>query len=460
VFAASVPTSQRRRAVVIGTIGALLGIGGIGAAAAAAPHIVRASSSLGRPEANNASFSPAISADGRWVTFASDASNLVENDYNHRRDIFLREVDTGRLTRISVSDTGQQANGPSYNPSISGDGRYVAYDSFASNLVLDDDNADGDVFLYDRLARTTRLISRGLDGKPATGQSGFPVISADGNTVAFESTAPHIVAGEPTASTQVYAWDRPTGKFQRISTSYSGGPVAAGNAALSADGRFVAFASTADSVVPGDFNQAADVFVRDRRTGSTVRASVNSFGGEGNGNSINPSISADGRYVAFESTASNLLATNPTAQNLPRIPFDPTGTLEGGDTNFVSDVFVHDLITGRTTRASVASDGTEPTAESYAASISGNGRYVAFVSAAPNLVPGKTTKFREVYVHDQVTGTTTRVCQAPDGSQCDNLSTTPSIDAGGTRIAFSAEATNVVAGHRNSEADIFVRIAD
>lgn len=432
----------------------------MGAAAASMPRIVRVSTNLGHPEANDASYTPVISADGHWVAFASDASDLVDGDFNHRRDIFLREVDTGRLTRISVSSRGRQGNGNSYNPSISADGRYVVYDSFATNLVLDEDRVEGNVFGYDRLTGVTTLISRGLDGRPANAQSGFAVISADGKTVAFESTATNIVSGPQSPSTQIYTWERTTGAFERISKSYTGDPEPAGNASISADGRYVAFASGASSIVLGKFNQAADVFVRDRRAQITVRASVNSFGGEGNGKSLAPSISADGRYVAFESIASNLLGTNPTPQNIPRIPLDPPGNLEGEVTDFVSAIFVHDLATGRTVRVSVASDGTPAAGESYGASMSGNGRYVAFVSTAPNLVAGRTTQAREVYVHDMTTGVTTRVCEGRQGADCDKLSTGASIDADGGRIAFASEATNLVPDDHNPDPDIFVRIAD
>lgn len=431
--------------------------------AATQPRFVRASSPHGGPEANDAAYSPAISADGRWVAFASDASNLVPGDYNHRRDIFLRDLTTSRIIRVSVSSTGQQGNADSYNPSVSADGRYVVYDSFASNLVPDDRNRQGDVFLFDRVTGASTLVSRGRDGKPADGQSGFAVISADGSTVAFESTAQNVVA-EPTGSAaQVYTWDRKSGAMEVASKAYTGGAAGGGSGGLSisADGRFVAFASGSDTLVPNDHNQAQDVFVRDRKLGTTLRVSVNGNGGEGNGKSDGPALSADGRYVAFESTATNLLAADPTAQDVPRVPrnLDPTGRIEGGDDNFASDIFVHDLKTGATKRVSVASDGSEAKGDSYHAAISGDGRRVAFVSVATNLVAGDTDHFREVFLHDLDSGATTRVCVAGNGGPCDKLGITPALDGDGGRIAFASEATNVVADDRNSEPDVFVRFS-
>jgi Tol biopolymer transport system component len=426
------------------------------AAVAAPGGMVRAD-----PSANAGAYTPAISADGRWVVFASDASNLVPGDYNHRRDIFLRDLSDGSITRVSVSSKGQQANSDSFNPSISADGRYIVYDSFASNLVPDDDNGEGDVFLYDRLARTTTLVTRGTAGKAGAGQSGFATISADGNTVVFESTARDLLAGVDSPSGQVYAWDRRTSVFELVTVGWAGGAAGGGSGgvSVSADGRYVAFASGSAGLVPNDYNQASDVFVRDRKLHSTVRVSVNSNGGEGNGKSDAPSISADGQRVAFESTATNLLGTNPTAQNAPRVPrsLDPSGTLEGGDNNFASDIFVHDLGTGRTRRVSVATAGTEANGDSYGAAISGDGRYVAFVSVATNLVAGDTNRTREVFVHDIGNGATSRVCADGAAARCDRLSTTASVDKDGGRIVFASAGSDVVSDDANHEAEILVR---
>ena len=207
------------------------------------------------------------------------------------------------------------------------------------------------------------------------------------------------------------------------------------NPTISADGTTVAFASFATNLVPNDTNDAADVFVHDRHTGRTTRVSVASGGTEGDRGSFNPSISADGRFVAFES--------------------DATG-LTGGDHNAAGDVFVHDRETGRTGRVSVASDGTEGGGASFRPSISGEGRFVAFVSFAINLVPGDSNGVGDVFVRDRQAGRTARVSVASNGSQGDAASLSPSISSDGTTVAFASSATNLVTEDTNDASDVFV----
>jgi|GEM_PF-1585857 len=227
---------------------------------------------------------------------------------------------------------------------------------------------------------------------------------------------------------------------QRVSVA-SGGTQGNGDSgcpSISADGRYVAFQSYASNLVPGDTNGTWDVFVHDRLTGQTTRVSVASDGTQGNGDSECPSISADGRYVAFASLASNLVP---------------------GDTNGTWDVFVHDRLTGQTTRVSVASGGAQGNSGSWCPSISADGRYVAFQSYASNLVPGDTNGVLDVFVHDRLTGQTTRVSVASDGTQGDSYSFGSSISADGRYVAFSSLASNLVPGDTNDKPDIFVAAA-
>src|SRR5207244_11440584 len=214
--------------------------------------------------------------------------------------------------------------------------------------------------------------------------------------------------------------------------------------AVSADGRFVAFVSFSDNLVPGDTNGVPDIFVRDRLTGTTERVSASSSGAQANGNSGfldgmgGPSISADGRYVAFDSEASNLVK---------------------GDTNGAIDVFVHDRLTGTIERDSVASDGTQGNGDSKQPSISGDGNSIAFGSFAKNLVQPDTNFAQDVFVHDRATGTTVRVSDAPDGSQGNNWSFSPDLDGNGHIVVFDSFASNL-GGNPNATVQVFLRDLD
>jgi Tol biopolymer transport system component len=335
----------------------------------------------------------------------------------------------------------------------------VVYDSFASNLVPGDTNRQGDVFLYDRDHRTTTRISVRYDGMQTDAQSGFGVISKDGNIIAFESRATEIIKSVKSPATQLYAYDRTRKTTDLISAAFLGGPAGGGSGALSLsdDGRYVAFSSGAADVVPYDVNQRDDVFVRDRQTATTRRVSVNSVGGEANGASAEPSLSGDGRYVAFESQATNLLGIDPTFQDDPKSIINPEGKLDTGDTNNVPDVFVYDLRTGSIERDSVSATGEQANTDSYGASISGDGRYVAFVSLASNLVPGDTNKVREVYVRDRTAHTTIRVATSDAGLPGNKLSVMPAVSRDGSVVVFASDASNLVLGDTNHESDIFLR---
>jgi Tol biopolymer transport system component len=342
----------------------------------------RVSVSSAGAEGNNNSGSTSISADGRYVAFDSGASNLVPGDTNGRSDVFVHDRQTAATTRVSVSSAAAQGNDHSYAPSISADGRYVAFYSHATNLVPGDTNATHDVFVHDRQTAATTRVSVSSAGAQANGGSDKPSISADGRYVAFESQASNLVAGDTNATEDVFVHDRQTGTTTRVSVSSAGaqGDGHSNAPSISADGRYVAFHSGATNLVPTDTNNWYDVFVHDRQSGTTTRVSVSSAGGQGNGTSRWASISADGRYVAFNSSASNLVP---------------------GDTNDAYDVFVHDRQMGSTTRVSVSSAGAEGNGESEVPSISADGRYVGFESTAANLVPGDTNGYYDVFVHDR-----------------------------------------------------------
>jgi Tol biopolymer transport system component len=337
-------------------------------------------------QGNSSSYgTPSISADGRYVAFYSPASNLVSGDTNGSVDIFVRDRQTGTTELVSVSSSGVQGNGSSYSPSISADGRYVAFYSLASNLVTADTNLYEDVFVRDRQAGTTERVSVSSAGAQGNSSSYTPSISADGRYVAFRSYATNLVSGNVNGYSDIFVRDRQTGTTTRVSVANAGyeGNNDSSSPSISADGRYVAFASLASNLVSGagDTNGVEDIFVRDRQTGTTERVSVSSAGTQGNGASSSPSISADGRYVAFYSLASNLVS---------------------GDTNGTFDIFVRDRQTGTTELVSVSSSGVQGNSASSSPSISADGRYVAFYSPASNLVSGDTNGSADIFVRAEL----------------------------------------------------------
>lgn len=374
---------------------------------AVASGTTRVSVSSAGSQANHSSDKPEFSGDGRYVVFSSWASNLVAGDTNETQDVFVRDLATGITTCVSVDSGETQANGGSHNASISMDGRYVVFESTASNLVAGDTNGTTDVFVRDLVAGTTTMV--GADARS-------PQISADGRYVVFHNGS---------------------GSFVRDMVANTTTPVVGGQFAdISADGRYVVFQSALDNLVPGDTNGARDVFVRDMVAGTTTRVSVDSAESQAIGaNSSNARISADGRYVVFASEATNLVA---------------------GDTNGSSDIFVRDLVNGTTVRVSVDSAGLQGNGASYAASISSDGRYVVFYSTASNLVTGDTNARDDIFVHDLLTGTTTRSSVDSSGGQANNTSLYPIVSADGSLVAFTSNATNFVINDTNSSADIFV----
>ena len=240
----------------------------------------RVSVSSSGAQANDLSRSPTISASGRYVAFSSDAHNLVDGDTIYQHSVFLHDRQTGQTSLISVSSSGVQGNGASYNSSITADGRYVAFHSYATNLVPGDTNGVADAFVHDRQTGQTTRVSVSSTGEQGDLNSLSPSISADGRYVAYSSWSSNLVEGESNDRMDVFVYDRQTGRPSRISVS-SGGEPGNGNSempSISADGRFVAFHSIASNLVEGDTNDKYDEFVHDRQTGQTTRASVSSNG--------------------------------------------------------------------------------------------------------------------------------------------------------------------------------------
>jgi Tol biopolymer transport system component len=388
----------------------------------------------------------------------------------------------GPTTRISVASDGTQANGYSYGQDANSDGRYIAYESEASNLVANDTNGKQDVFLYDAQSKTTELISVGVGGAPANGVSRGPRLSADGRFIAYDSEASNLVDGDPSNRVDVFVWDRETRTTTRITAGVATGGASAditadgryvtyhhshtngsyqvsihdrqakrtflvshkadgsagsgnsGWARVSANGRFITYQSVATDLVAGDTNDEVDVFVYDRAAKTTTRISVTSAGAQGNGGAHDPVISGNGRYVTYHSSASNLVA---------------------GDTNESPDVFLYDRQTKQTSAVSVASDGAFGDDMSLSGDLSADGRFVTFWSFATNFDPTDTNANADVYLYDRRKKTTTRI-SVPKGGGDPHGSGTPTITADGRVVLFSSQVADLVEGDTNNEGDVFV----
>lgn len=349
------------------------------------------------------------------------------------------------LFRVSIATNGAQGDSHSDSPSISADGRYVAFTSYATTLVPDDTNGVQDVFVHDRQTGQTTRVSVASGGAQGDKLSTAPSISADGRFVAFTSYATNFASGT-SGQGDIFVHDRLLGEteFISIATGELVNNKGSAHPSISADGRYVAFSLMYWYPIPeypDDLRWYSVIYVRDRLTLTTQRITpillpYNDHLGE---NSFLPMISADGRFVTFSSNVTVLL-----------VP---------GDNNFKEDIFVYTMQTGEFTRVSVASNGAEANDHSYTPVISADGRLVAFMSAASNLVTGDTNDLPDIFVHDRDTGQTQRVSIAADGTQTSGQpadSRLPSISADGRYVAFQSDASNLVPVDTNNSLDVFL----
>lgn len=384
----------------------------------------------------------AVSDDGRFVAFASDATDLVAGDTNGHTDIFVRDRADGTTERVSVNSAEEQAlDGDSERPAISGDGRYVVFRSGATNLRAGDDVIARELYIRDRSAGTTEVVSFS-DDEQDVGSGDYPDISADGRYVVFESNS--VSFPNPTAigRLDIFLRDRTAGTTELVNISDSEEQASNGGSwypTISDDGNLVAFASSANNLSPDDAQIHSNIFLRNRSAGTTTLVDVNSAeeqadyqtGGTG------PVISANGLFVAFISGATNL------------VPNDPDRY----------DVFVRDLAAGTTEMASVGSDEAAANSNSVTPAISASGRFVAWDSYATNLDPADTYYSSDIFVRDRLQGTTERVSVTADAGPGDN-SFNPSISADGGVVAYESEATDLVSDDTNGNFDAFVHAYD
>ncbi len=449
---------------------------------------------------NGDSDSPALTPDGRWLAFSSKATNLVAGVTNNQGEIYVRDLVNGRTIWASANSAAVMrtiTNAPnrsitSFNPVISADGKFAAFKSFgAASLLLRHNlqtgttdllstNAIGDassgsdssgpdmtpdgrfivfsetsepsgaysaVYLWDAQSGTKTLVSANLTGTISTNTtSDTPAVSADGQFVAFLSDAPDLATNATDGSYQVFLRDTVSGTTRLVSVDRSGGVSGETGGAIptiSADGRYIAFDSFDGGYVANDNNDAYDVFVRDMTTDTTelisrANATVPSLTANGISSVSGNSLSADGRFVAFVSRADNLTAN---------------------DTNDDQDVFVRDLQTGTNILVSANSAGGG-SANGFSGSpvLSSNGRYVAFVSNAPNLTANKTNRNNDIFVRDLQTGTTTLISVSADGASSGSAeSSLPQISSEGRYVAFYSKAKNLVPNDQSGGGEIFWR---
>jgi len=354
-----------------------------------------------------------------------------------------------RFERMSVSTSGNEANGSMTGSDsvISGDGRYVGFESYASNLAPYDLNGTVDVFVHDRVDLTTVLISTALTGLAGNNASSIGGISADGRLVVFSSSANDLVKFDTNFQRDIFVRDRDpdgNGLFDegnettaRVNVDSSG--IASNGdsnyGTISADGTKIAFASEASNLVSGDTNNFGDVFVHDPATGVTERVSVSSQGEQGNSYSTQPQLSLDGSIVCFASGATNLVAM---------------------DKNNRQDIFVRDRIAGTTRRASIRTDGGEANSDAFNAFMSGDGQRIVFWSYSTNLVDGDTNNYYDAFLHDRWTDATTRLSVSESGAEADLGGYFPHISSSGQFVVFGSAATNLSGVETNNAGDVFV----
>ena len=396
-------------------------------------------------QVNRSSGLPVISGGGRFVAFSSKASKLVEGDTNKMTDVFVWERETGITERVSVSSTDEEAEGISSPTSISPDGRFVAFNSDAPNLVENDGvptNLEGalDAFVHDRETGETERISVNSQGEAAQGAPSFAAeITPDGRYVAFVSAAGNLDPLDTDANYDVFVRDRETDTTEMVSLKASGEetPFMALAPSISADGRYVAFDAN-DELTPDDTNRATDVFVRDRQENTTTLVSIRTDGSVGRWGGVSPDITSDGLFVLFQSASK----------------------LVDADTNGTSDAYLRELETGRTRLVSRTWRKRAGNAASLPNDISDDGRYVLFVSPATNIVPMDTNEELDHFVYDRSEQTVVRVNVNNRGKQArgdKSFNIQASISDDGAWVALESSAHNLVPNDTNNSYDIFLR---
>lgn len=430
----------------------LVGAGFAPGTSLAQGQVARVSVATGGAASNGLVDAPSISGDGRFVAFASDAPDLVANDLNATFDVFVHDRLTTTTTRVSLSSAGLEGNGASTHASISEDGRYVAFASTASNLDVADANGASDVFVHDRVTGVTKLLSRNLVLASASGSSFSPAISGDGAWVLFYSSANDLDPLDGSAYQDAFFVERATGAVSIASVNTVGGPgdfhtgISPGVPGGTGLSRDgrMGVFVSLAGLDPVDGNGTGDVYVRDRVAGTTRLVSVDALGNASFPESSQPAISGNGRHVVFYSSDPDFVP---------------------GDTNGALDVFVRDLWTNATERVNVDGFGAQvayvgpPLVQLVGTpSISHDGAIVAFETAMQRLVPGDTGNRPDVFVRDRRNGVTQLASRGVNGGPGNLGSARGAVSADGTAVAFQSDAVDLVPFDTNAKPDVFVSL--
>ena len=392
-------------------------------------------------EGNGGSIQSAISSDGRYVAFSSDATNLINGDTTGGSltyDVFAYDRTNDAIQRVSRKADGTGANGNSWAPSISGDGRYVVFSSRATNLLTNVDNGKYQIYRYDRNDKSLECLSMSSATVEGDFDSTAPDISSDGAVIAYTSLALNLVGGDANGFDDVYYYKHADGSVNRVLALGGAEPNEMSyGLAISGNGRYITFASFASNYVAGDTNNRYDIFLYDIQENTVSRISMARDGSQSNGHSFTPDISSDGRYIVFRSEATNLVE---------------------GDTNGKADIFLFDTQQNTIiSRVSTATDGTQSNNESYNPGISGDGTSVVFDSLATNLVSETLNGASNVYVVNYPSGNVTCVNNLYTGKAEGTFqSQRPDVSSDGSFISFDSDAWNLVPNDSNIKKDVFV----
>lgn len=380
-----------------------------------------------------------FSANDSLLVFSSDADNLVPGDNNGATDVFVANLSTKSLTRVSVAANGGEADGPSFFPSISADGHFIAFQSYASNLVTGDGNGTADIFVKDLQSGAVTLVSANATNVFSNNFSTVPAISANGQFVVFASFASNLTADDTDAHFDIFRKNVQTGQIDLVSKTSAGikGNGDAVGAAISADGRYVAFSTNATNLLPGggDANGKTDIYRKDMTSGTLSLVSGNAVGNIGSDDSSSPTISNDGNVVVFASSSNNLVA---------------------GDTNAVADIFAKDMSTQAVTRVSVALNGTEFDAPSSSPSINETGSLITFVTTAA-AQSGDTNQANDIYLRNTLLATTTRVSTRSDLSQAARGGDGGRLSPSGLKMAFFTTSDDFDLTDNNGVTDAYIK---